>query len=148
MVASEVRKLSEQVHASIEHITTIVVDIQSESKNAVFSLDKGYSIVTDGQRLVTTTNETFVQLKAEIDQIGMQIERMSLSLDDVMSQTKVIHQFLEETTSISGQSAIGISQVASTVEQFNHSMEEVEKSVAFLDQEADKLNIMINQFKV
>ena len=148
VVASEVRKLSEQVHASIEHITTIVVDIQSESKNAVFSLDKGYSIVTDGQRLVTTTNETFVQLNAEIDQIGMQIERMSLSLDDVMSQTKVIHQFLEETTSISEQSAIGISQVASTAEQFNHSMEEVEKSVAFLDQEADKLNVMINQFKV
>ena len=148
VVASEVRKLSEQVHASIEHITTIVVDIQSESKNALFSLDKGYSIVTDGQRLVKTTNETFVQLKTEIDQIGMQIERMSLSLDDVMSQTKVIHQFLEETTSISEQSAIGISQVASTVEQFNHSMEEVEKSVAFLDQEADKLNVMINQFKV
>ena len=148
VVASEVRKLSEQVHASIEHITTIVVDIQSESKNAVFSLDKGYSIVTDGQRLVKTTNETFVQLNAEIDQIGMQIERMSLSLDDVMSQTKVIHQFLEETTSISEQSAVGISQVASTAEQFNHSMEEVEKSVAFLDQEADKLNVMINQFKV
>ena len=148
VVASEVRKLSEQVHASIEHITTIVVDIQSESKNALFSLDKGYSIVTDGQRLVKTTNETFVQLNAEIDQIGMQIERMSSSLDDVMSQTKVIHQFLEETTSITKQSAIGISQVASTVEQFNHSMEEVEKSVAFLDQEADKLNVMINQFKV
>ena len=148
VVASEVRKLSEQVHASIEHITTIVVDIQSESKNAVFSLDKGYSIVTDGQRLVTTTNETFVQLKAEIDQIGMQIERMSASLDDVMGQTKVIHQFLEETTSISEQSAVGISQVASTAEQFNDSMEEVEKSVTFLDQETDKLNVMINQFKV
>ena len=127
VVASEVRKLSEQVHASIEHITTIVEDIQSESKNAVFSLDKGYSIVADGQRLVTTTNETFVQLNAEIDQIGMQIERMSASLDDVMSQTKVIHQFLEETTSISEQSAAGISQVASTAEQFNDSMEEVEK---------------------
>lgn len=148
VVASEVRKLSEQVHASIEHITTIVVDIQSESKNALFSLDKGYSIVSDGQRLVKTTNETFVQLNTEIDQIGMQIERMSSSLDDVMSQTKVIHQFLEETTSVSEQSATGISQVASTAEQFNRSMGEVEKSVAFLDQEADKLNVMINQFKV
>lgn len=148
VVASEVRKLSEQVHASIGHITTIVEDIQSESKNAVFSLDKGYGIVTDGQRLMTTTNETFVQLNAEIDQIGMQIARMSLSLDDVMSQTKVIHQFLEETTSISEQSASGISQVARTVEQFNYSMEEVEKSVTFLNQEADKLNMMINQFKV
>lgn len=148
VVASEVRKLSEQVHASIEHITTIVVDIQSESKNAVFSLDKGYGIVTEGQRLVTTTNETFVQLKEEIDQIGMQIARMSTSLDDVMGQTKVIHQFLEETTSISAQSAVGISQVASTAEQFNDSMEDVEKSVTFLDQETNKLNVMINQFKV
>lgn len=148
VVASEMRKLSEQVHASLEHINTIVVDIQNESKNALFSLDKGYSSVMDGRQLVKTTNETFVQLKTEIDQIGMQIERMSLSLDDVMNQTKVIHQFLEKTTSISEQSAIGISQVASTAEQFNHSMEEVEKSVAFLDQEMDKLNIMINQFKV
>lgn len=148
VVASEMRKLSEQVHSSLEHIITIVVDIQNESKNALFSLDKGYSSVTDGRQLVKTTNETFVQLKTEIDQIGTQIERMSLSLDDIMSQTKVIHQFLEKTTSISEQSAIGISQVASTAEQFNHSMEEVEKSVAFLDQEMDKLNIMINQFKV
>ena len=97
---------------------------------------------------MTTTNKTFVQLNAEIDQIGMQIERMSLSLDGVMSQTKVIHQFLEETTSISEQSARGISQVVRTAEQFNYSVGEVEKSVAFLNQEADKLNIMINQFKV
>lgn len=148
VVASEMRKLSEQVHASIEHINTIVVDIQSESKNALFSLDKGYSSVMDGRQLVTTTNATFGQLKTEIDQIGMQIDRMSISLDDVMSQTKVIHQFLEKTTTFSEQSATGISQVALTAEQFNHSMEEIDKSVAFLDQEVDKLNIMINQFKV
>ena len=147
VVASEVRKLSEQVHDSIEHITTIVEDLQGESKNAVASLESGYVTVTDGQRLVHTTSETFVQLKAEIDQIGLQIERMSVSLDEIMGQTTVIHKFLEETASLSKQSAVGISQVSSTADQFHNSIEEVEKSVAFLDQEAGKLNVLINQFK-
>ncbi|CAG7610329.1 hypothetical protein PAESOLCIP111_01224 [Paenibacillus solanacearum] len=147
VVASEVRKLSEQVHDSIGHITTIVEDLQGESKNAVASLESGYVTVTDGQRLVHTTSETFVQLKAEIDQIGLQIERMSVSLDDIMGQTTVIHKFLEDTTLLSEQSALGISQVSSTADQFHNSIEEVEKSVAFLDQEAGKLNVLINQFK-
>ena len=44
VVASEVRKLSEQVHASIGHITTIVEGIQSESKNAVFSLERDIAL--------------------------------------------------------------------------------------------------------
>jgi methyl-accepting chemotaxis protein len=142
-----VRKLSEQVHDSIEHITMIAENLQSESKVAVASLESGYTTVMDGQRLVHTTSETFVQLKAEIDQIGLQIERMSLSLDDVRSQTTDIHKFLEATAYISEQSAAGITQVSSTADQFNNSIEEVEISVAFLDQESDKLNVLTTQFK-
>lgn len=147
VVANQVRKLSEQVFSSISNITTIIDDIQIESNNAVQSLQAGYNTVADGKTLVNTTGETFEQLHDEIHHIGLQIENMSSSLDDVRNQTETIYQFLENVTSIAKQTAASVADVSATAGQFNRSMEEVEHSAAFLDEEAGKLHSLINQFK-
>jgi methyl-accepting chemotaxis protein len=146
VVADNMRKLSEQVQTSAAHIAAVLEDIRSESKNAVLSLDRGYKVITDGKKLINRTSETFLLLKAEIDQIGQQIESMSSSLDEIRNQTIHIHQFLKDTVSLSEQTAAGVSEVSSIVGEFNQIIHEVESSVSYLDQEAGKLHGMINQF--
>lgn len=147
VVADNIRKLSEQVQASVGHIAAVLEDIRRESKNTVVSLDRGYRIIKDGKNLIRRTSETFLLLKAEIDQIGQQIESMSSSLDEIRNQTIHFHQFLKDTVSLSEQTADSVSEVSTIVEEFNQLIHEVENSVSYLDQEAGKLNGMINQFQ-
>ena len=148
VVADNVRKLSEQVQASVGHIARVAADIQQESKNAVHSLDRGYRMVSDGKTLVETTGDTFRRLEEEIDEIGAQIGRMSASLDEVGNQTVAIRSFLRDTVAMAEQTAAGVSEVTSIAEEFRRAMEEVQGSVSYLGQEADKLNAMINQFRL
>lgn len=147
VVANEIRKLSDQVHSSIAHITTIVNDIQDESKNTVLSLKDGYNLVIDGKGLINKTGETLQDLIKEINQIGLQIENMSTSLDSIMEQSKVINQLLESNKFITEQTSNGVAQVSSTAQQFNRSIEDEQQSVIYLDQEAAKLHSLINQFQ-
>ncbi len=147
VVANEVRKLSELVNASIGNITQIVDEIQFESRNAFTSLESGYEIVKEGKNLVNGTGETFSKLKEEIHQITVKIENISYSMDDIMNQSQKINQFLNNSRSHAEKSALGVAQVSSTTEQFNASMEEVEKSADFLNQEAKILDSLLIQFK-
>lgn len=148
VVAGSIRKLSEQVQASLSHIAAVVADIRNESENAVRSLDRGYQIVTDGRRLVHSTSETFHRLKAEIDRIGRQMESMSSSLDEVRDQTVHIQRFLKDTVSLSEQTASGVAEVSAIAGDFHQVVRDVENSVADLDREAGRLSGMVNQFQL
>lgn len=148
VVANQVRKLSEQVQEAAAHIVQVVADIQREAKNTVVSLENGYGIIKDGKALIHRTSDTFLQLKAEIDNIGRQIENMSASLDEIRNETIHFHQFLKDTVALSEQMADGVSGVSSIVGEFNQFIHDIENSVTYLDQEAEKLNGMINQFSL
>jgi methyl-accepting chemotaxis protein len=148
IVADNVRKLSEQVKASVAHITAIVQTIRRETEHVVTSLDRGYAIIMEGKNLVNRTSETFLHLKTAINQIGEQIGNMSSSLDHISDQTLHIQQFLEDTTWLSEQTAAGVSEVSSIADDFHLMVREVENSTSYLDQETGKLNGMINQFKL
>ena len=111
------------------------------------AMDEGYRVVTEGKALVNGTSETFQQLKAEIGQIGEQIESISSSLDEIQNQTIHIQQFLKDTTALSEQMAACVSEVSAIAGAFRQYIEEVAGSVSDLDREAGKLNGMVNQFR-
>jgi methyl-accepting chemotaxis protein len=147
VVALQVRKLSEQVVASVAHIKAIIEDVLAESDNALQSLQAGYSLIADGKTLVDTTGETFVRLQEEIQHIGSEIAAMSSSLDEVMDQTETIHLFLGTVTSVAQQTAASVAEVSANAKSFNRSMEDMRHSAAFLDEEAGKLHALIHQFQ-
>jgi len=148
VVADNVRKLSEQVQSSAAHIAKVVEDILQVSKETVESLDHGYRIIKDGRALIHRTGETFHALKEEIGRIGEQIGSMAVSLDEIRSQTIHIRRFLEDTVALSDQTAEGVSEVSVIMDGFRRFVREVEGSVACLDREADKLNGMVQEFRL
>jgi len=147
VVAENVRKLSEQVQESAGHITEVLETIRRESARAVASLESGYGEIAEGRMLIDRTSETFRRLKEEIGQIGRQIGSMSSSLDEVGEQTGHIREFLRGTAALSEQTAAGVSEVSAIAGEFLRFLGEVESSVAYLDQEAGRLNGMVQQFK-
>ncbi|MEH7386553.1 methyl-accepting chemotaxis protein [Bacillus sp. JJ1521] len=148
VVADEVRKLAEQVSESITDITSIVSDIQDESKQVVQSLDEGYQLVDEGTTQIKTTGETFTQLTGAIEAIGEQISTMATSLYGVLDDTKTINSAIENIAAVSEESAAGVEQVSATAQQSSTSMEEVSSSAKSLEENANDLNNLIQKFKI
>ena len=148
VVADNIRKLAERVQSSLAHIARAAAEIRDESENAVRSLDRGYRIIADGKELVRRTSDTFMRLKAEIEQIGRQIGSMSASLDDVRDQTLRIHHFLGDTVNLSERTAAGAAEMSAISGRFGLAVQEVERSAADLDRAAGELNGLIGQFRL
>ncbi|MGV3463748.1 MAG: methyl-accepting chemotaxis protein [Heyndrickxia sp.] len=147
VVADEVRKLADQVTQSISNITTIVTDIQNESKQVVDTLEDSYQLVTDGTKQINITGESFKDLKDTIEGSSSQVESMAAAMFQVLDNTKEINESIDTIASVSEETAAGVQEVTATTEQSSSSMEEVAKSAKMLEEQAAKLNNLVQQFK-
>lgn len=147
VVADEVRKLADQVTQSISNITTIVTDIQNESKQVVDTLEDSYRLVNDGTKQINITGETFNDLKDTIKESGKQVENMAAAMFQVLDNTKEINEAIDTIASVSEETAAGVEEVTATTEQSSSSMEEVAKSAKRLEEQATNLNNLVQQFK-
>lgn len=147
VVADEVRKLADQVTQSITNITSIVTDIQNESKQVVDTLEDGYQLVADGTKQINVTGTTFKNLKDTIENAGNLVENMAAAMFNVLDNTKEINESIDTIASVSEETAAGVEEVTATTEQSSSSMEEVAKSAKMLEEQATNLNSLIQQFK-
>ncbi|MEK4149896.1 MULTISPECIES: methyl-accepting chemotaxis protein [Robertmurraya] len=148
VVADEVRKLAEQVSNSVSDITSIVTDIQNESKQVVDSLDNGYELVQEGTAQISSTGRTFMKIQGSIEEVENNIESMAASLYGILDNTQSINNSIENIASVSEESAAGLEQVSATSQQSSSAMEEVSNSARLLEENATRLNELVQQFKV
>lgn len=148
VVAEEVRKLAEQVNASISNINEILTSIQNESKNVLVSLDDGYNLVNDGTGQLNETGEVFGAMLKSIDEVSDEIESMSGLLYEVLDSTKPITNSLESIVSITQESAAGIEEASASVQEASDAIKDIHQSAATLEKEIKSLNQSVQNFKV
>jgi methyl-accepting chemotaxis protein len=148
VVADEVRKLAEQVSVSISDITSIVDNIQNESRNVVEALKSGYQEVEQGTEQIKNTGATFQTINKAVTDMVHHIQTIANNLTEIASNSREMNRSIEEIASISEQSAAGIEQTAAAAEQTSSSMEEVANSSEQLAKLAEELNEFVRQFKL
>lgn len=148
VVADEVRKLAEQVALSVNDITSIVSNIQTESSSVSTSLITGFNEVEAGTLQIESTEKTFNQISTELTEMVENIKIVSVSLEDIAASNEQMGNSIEEIASVSEESAAGIEQTAASVQQSSSSMEEVAGSSEQLSQLAEELNSLVGQFKI
>lgn len=146
VVASEVRKLAEQVSLSITDITGIVQNIQLESNNVVTSLEKGYSEVEKGTEDIQTTGKTFDEIHQSISEVVDKIQGVAIRLSDIDQECGKMSNSIEDIASISEESAAGVEQTAASIQQTSTSMEEIAGSAEQLAKLSEELNGLIRKF--
>lgn len=147
VVAGEVKKLSEQVSASIGEITNIVTHIQTDSADVTASLQSGYKEVEQGTRYIQTTHETFTDINNAVTEMVDNVKLMTTHLSTFAGNSQEMHRYVEEIASITEESAAGIEETAATSQQSSSSMEEVAAGSEKLALLAEKLNGLVRYFK-
>jgi methyl-accepting chemotaxis protein len=148
VVADEVRTLAEQVAVSVTNITSFVTNIQSETRLVADSLQAGYREVEKGTDQIIMTNETFQKIN---DMVTHMVKRVETITSDLAAVTERSHEFnrsIQEIAAVTEESAAGIEEVAAMTQQTNSSIEDVAISSAQLAQQAEKLNNMVQRFKL
>ncbi|WP_169891092.1 methyl-accepting chemotaxis protein [Litchfieldia alkalitelluris] len=148
VVASEVRKLAEQVSFSVADITEIVGKIQSDSNLVAKSLQTGYQEVENGTEQIKTTGEMFEKINQALLEMTRGVQVISESLSTIENSSDEINKSIEDIAAVSEQSAAGIQQTAASVQQTSSSMEGVAGNAAQLNKLAENLNQQVGRFKM
>ncbi|WP_087972805.1 methyl-accepting chemotaxis protein [Oceanobacillus rekensis] len=148
VVADEVRKLAEQVSASVGDITGIVDTIQTETSSVTTSLEGGYKEVEQGTYQIQSTAEMLEEVEVSIGTMVTDINTVIENLLEIADSTKQVNNSVEEIASVSEESAAGVEEIAASTEQTSSSMEEVAASTEQLANSAEELNDLIRHFKL
>ncbi|WP_256860520.1 methyl-accepting chemotaxis protein [Paraliobacillus ryukyuensis] len=148
VVADEVRKLAEQVSASVTDITKIVESIQKESSGVANALQGSYKEVEKGTNQIKSTGETFTGIEKAVNNMVTSIKTVTENLRTMSTSSKEMGANIEDIASISEESAAGVEQVAASAQQSSSTMEEISNSSDQLAKLAEKLNSLVKQFRL
>ncbi len=148
VVATEVRKLAEQVSISVTDITGIVNHIQGELHLVTESLNEGYKEVEKGSKEIKTTDDTFNVISTFVTEMASSINTITGNLSAITSKSQEMNQSIQEIAATAEESAAGIEQTSASSQQTSSSMEEVAKRSNDLARVAEELNELVRQFKI
>ncbi|MCK1991977.1 methyl-accepting chemotaxis protein [Peribacillus muralis] len=148
VVADEVRKLAEEVTASVGDITEIVGTIQTGSKSVVRSLENGYSQVDEGTKQITLTGQTFETINHSVDDMSTKIQHITDELNYISTNSRNINVAIEDIAAVSEESAAGIEQVSASAQQSSSSMDEITNHADELESSAAQLIEQVKKFRI
>ncbi|AEY64493.1 methyl-accepting chemotaxis protein [Clostridium sp. BNL1100] len=148
VVAEEIRKLAEQSKVSATQIAQFVKEIQSETENAVISINKGNEKVKDGFAKTQHVAETFQAIKADVTNVNSKVKDVMASIELVSSQSQAIVSISETIKKAAEEGAILSQDNSAANEEQVATMEEITSSAQSLAELADELQSSISIFRI
>ena len=148
VVADEVRKLADGVSDSVQDITRIVNGTQQEIHSVIKYLESSFTEVEKGTENLTDTGQAMQHIKQSVTHVADSIKEVTDGLKQLTNQSITINQSIENIASVSEESAAGIEETFSITEQSAHSMDQVLLNAEELEQLANELNEKMGQFTI
>ena len=133
-IASEIRRLAENVTKSTAKIQTIIGDIQEAMGRLVTNAEEGVSKFEDGTKLASATSKELENLVVGVKDAADAATQISLSTRQQQTSTKQVVTALNEIAGGSRESSAAMEQISSIIQN--------------LSQLSEKLNGMVNSFTI
>lgn len=148
VVADEVRKLAEQSSRSTESIRQLITSIQSETQNAVESMDKGTKEVEKGIEVVHYAGSSFKHIHQFVANVSEQIKEITSSIQQISQGTEKMVETAGEIEEIAVETSAQSQDVSAATEQQLASMQEIAAASSALANMAEELQDSIKKFKI
>ncbi|TDQ41108.1 methyl-accepting chemotaxis protein [Aureibacillus halotolerans] len=146
VVASEVRRLAEQVASSVADITIIVDGIQVETNGVVSSLEDGYHEVTQGTLKLSSTGETFDLIGRSVTDMATHSEVISRHLTGMVQGSQQMEDKIIHIAHVAEEAAVIVEQASASVGQCRYAMEDITGSSKQLALLVEDLNGLLKKF--
>ncbi|MED4904818.1 methyl-accepting chemotaxis protein [Parageobacillus thermoglucosidasius] len=148
VVADAVRNLAEQSAQSAQQVSLLISKIQQETSRVVISMDDVTKEVGSGLQLVNFADESFAHIHNTVSEATIQMQNVSSAVTHVVSGTEQIVQSMKQVKTITESAHFGVQGVSAATEEQLASMQEVSAAAHTLSQMAEKLQMLIRNFKV
>lgn len=148
VVADEVRKLAEQSSNAADEIAQLIKSIQSDTGEAVETIEAGTQEVKTGMKVMGEAGKAFQGVRRAVKHIFEQSEASAAAADGVEEGNKTIAKSMGAVVTFAEHIVANTQEIASVTEEQAASMEEVTSSTAVLAEMAGKLQKALGHFTV
>ena len=148
VVATEVRKLSEEVSYSVEGITKIVFSIKEGTSKMAENLQHGYERVSKGSEQIEKTGNHFAEIKEKVAEMTRGVQHISAVFHNFQQASQEMNENIEQIAAISEESAAGSEEVSAAMLEQNQSIGNISDSAKMLAKLAERMNMMIKKFQL
>ncbi len=119
VVADEVRKLAERTTKATKEIASMIRQIQSDTVQAVSSMEKGTQEVGKGISLAEEAGEMLQSIVGNAQNVSEMVAQIAASSDEQYTASEQISKNIEAINTVTQESASGVQQIAKTAEDLN-----------------------------
>lgn len=148
VVATEVRKLSEQSAQSAGEIVKLVTSIEAGMSNAANSMSAVSSEVQAGIQLVNQAGDTFDEIRNAVSSVAGQTQEVSASIEQMNVGVAQINASMKSIMEVTENAAAGTEEVSATTEEQLSAMQEIASAAHDLSSMAEVLQQSAARFKV
>jgi len=128
VVADEVRKLADQSKVSTEEISSMMVNIQKDSQEAIDAMNSMKLVSSEQVTAVNQTDASFKSIANAINDITLKINDMKEAINQMEAGKNKSISAIENTARVSEQTAAASEELAATIESQLMIFEEMRKT--------------------
>ncbi len=148
VVAEEVRKLAESSSKAAEQIANLIGAIQSETTNAVESVDTATKEVEEGKSLIEEVGVALGKILSATENTAKVVNNISIASKDQLIKAEAVHTSVEGVTAVAKDYVESSNECSNSVKQMTSGMEEVADSAQKLIKVASVLQDLVKQFTI
>ena len=119
VVADEVRKLAERTTKATKEIAGMIIQIQTEMKGAVDSIEEGTEEVNKGKEMANKAGESLREIIKASSKVLDDVKQVASASEEQSITAEQISKSVESISNISNESSDAIQQVASSADDLN-----------------------------
>lgn len=148
VVADEIRKLADQSKNSADQIVQLIQVIQTETANAVRSMNTGTKEVQHGIDITRETGYLFSEIQDTIQKVAAQTHEVSESSQKISDSTDEMSATINNLTSSARLISSTFDNITNSVQSQQLSMNSIVDTSKQLNQLSQELQTLVSQFQV
>ena len=148
VVAEEVRKLAEQVQASLVDISQRVQEMQQASRSAHLGMKTSVASVNQGSAYLKEISNQFTVILSSVEESAGLAQDIEVTVQKVQQDGEQIKVGMQNVVNQAESTSVGTQTTAAAAEEQNASVEELFASAESLNDLAKDLKQLIGHFKI
>jgi len=129
VVADEVRKLAERTTKATKEISTMIKQIQVDTKDAVASIEVGTVEVDKGKTLALKAGRQLENIILSSEKVVDEITMVATASEEQSSAAEEISKSIEGINSVTQQAALNTQHIARSAEELRHMTENLKNAI-------------------
>jgi len=148
VVASEIRKLADSAENSADQITTMLAELDEESKNVRDMVEASSRQVAAGRQGLASAGSTMDEITSLIAENTKRMDEILRLTKEQAGSSRKATEFVDQIEQVAESNAAATHEVSLTIEHQTAAMEDMSRAAVRLSSMAEEMNAQVERFQL